>query len=167
MNKGNLLEGKKILIVDDEPDVLDTLEELLPMCEITKAAHFEEAKTAMERDHYDMAVLDIMGVNGYQLLDLANKKNIPAVMLTAHALTPEDIFKSHGKGAASYIPKDEMLNISVYLNDILEAKKHNENPWSRWRDRFSDFFKRKFGSNWEEQYNEYKDFWEDYFKKKA
>jgi len=30
----NLLEGKKLLIVDDEPDVLDTLEELLPMCRV-------------------------------------------------------------------------------------------------------------------------------------
>jgi DNA-binding NtrC family response regulator len=166
MNKDNLLEGKKILIVDDEPDVLDTLEELLPMCEITKAVNFEEAKKAMERDYFDMAVLDIMGVNGYQLLDLANKKNIIAVMLTAHALTPEDVFKSHAKGAASYIPKDAMSNISVYLNDILVAKKQNKSLWWRWRDHFSDFFKRKFGSNWEDQYKEYKDFWEEYFRKK-
>jgi DNA-binding NtrC family response regulator len=166
MHKDHLIEGKKILIVDDEQDVLDTLEELLPMCKLTKAANFEEAKTAMDKNHFDMAILDIMGVNGYQLLELANKKNITAVMLTAHSLTPEDVFKSHAKGASSYIPKDAMSNISEYLNDVLEAKKHNESPWSRWRDRFSDFFKRKFGSNWEEQYNEYKDFWEDYFRKK-
>ena len=31
MPEKTLLEGKKILIVDDEPDVLDTLEELLGM----------------------------------------------------------------------------------------------------------------------------------------
>ena len=29
MSDSNLLEGKKILIVDDEPDILDALEELL------------------------------------------------------------------------------------------------------------------------------------------
>jgi DNA-binding response OmpR family regulator len=63
MNKDNLLEGKKILIVDDEQDVLDTLEELLSMCEITKATNFEEAKTAIEKGDFDMAVLDIMGVS--------------------------------------------------------------------------------------------------------
>jgi len=36
MTEENLLDGKKILIVDDEPDVLETLEELLPMCDISK-----------------------------------------------------------------------------------------------------------------------------------
>jgi len=36
--KKNLLEGKKILIVDDEPDVLDTLESSLAMCELSKAS---------------------------------------------------------------------------------------------------------------------------------
>ena len=38
MEKQNkLLNGKRVLIVDDEPDVLDTLEDLLPMCSVTKA----------------------------------------------------------------------------------------------------------------------------------
>ena len=38
------LEGKKILIVDDERDVLETIEELLSMCKLVKAATFEEGK---------------------------------------------------------------------------------------------------------------------------
>ena len=44
MSDNSLLEGKKILIVDDEPDVLDVLEEMLDMCEVVKASSFEEAK---------------------------------------------------------------------------------------------------------------------------
>ena len=32
MSDTNLLEGKKILIVDDEPDILAVLEDLLDMC---------------------------------------------------------------------------------------------------------------------------------------
>ena len=36
------LENKKVLIVDDEPDVLDSLEELLDMCTIVRAQSFEE-----------------------------------------------------------------------------------------------------------------------------
>jgi DNA-binding NtrC family response regulator len=166
MNEDSLLEGKKILIVDDEQDVLDMLEELLPMCEITKATNFEEAKMAIEKRHFDMAVLDIMGVRGYELLELANEKNIIAVMLTAHSLTPQDVFKSYNKGAASYIPKGAISKISVYLNDILEAKKHNKSLWWRWRHHFSRFFKGEFGLNWEDQYKEYEDFWEEYFKNK-
>jgi DNA-binding response OmpR family regulator len=69
--KEDMLKGKKILIVDDEPDVLDTLEDVLSMCEVVKATSFEEAKRQLEEQRFDMAVLDIMGVDGYKLLDIA------------------------------------------------------------------------------------------------
>ena len=32
MNVASLLQGKKILVVDDEPDILETLAELLETC---------------------------------------------------------------------------------------------------------------------------------------
>ena len=66
-----LLDGKKILIVDDEPDVLESLEEILTMCEVSRASSFEEARALIETKPFDLAVLDIMGVQGYRLLDLA------------------------------------------------------------------------------------------------
>ena len=44
MSEHALLDGKKILIVDDEVDILDMLEELLEMCDVVKASTFEEAK---------------------------------------------------------------------------------------------------------------------------
>lgn len=36
----SLLDGKRILIVDDEPDVLEMLEDLLSMCDTVKATSF-------------------------------------------------------------------------------------------------------------------------------
>ena len=45
MEKQDLLTGKRILI-DDEPDVLETLADLLVECKVTKAANFEEAKSS-------------------------------------------------------------------------------------------------------------------------
>ena len=41
--KANWLAHKRLLIVDDEPDVLETLEDLLPMCELVTATSFEDA----------------------------------------------------------------------------------------------------------------------------
>ena len=76
-----LLEGKKVLIVDDEPDVLEVLEEILYMCEVEKAVTFDEAKELLEKNNFDLAILDIMGVNGYKLLHIARRKNITSVML--------------------------------------------------------------------------------------
>ena len=155
MENANRLEGKKILIVDDEPDVLETLEEILSMCEVVMAASFKEAKEKMETEFFDMAILDIMGVDGYRLLDIAKKREIIPVMLTAHALSTEDTIKSYKEGAASYIPKEEMQNIVTYLNDILEAKEKGKSFWWRWMDRFADYYAKKFTPDWKDKDKEF------------
>ena len=162
MTDRQLIEEKRILIVDDEPDILDTLESLLDGCSVVRASSFEEAKKLLESQYFDMAVLDIMGVDGYQLLEIAGKRRITAVMLTAHALSPEDTVKSYNKGAAYYIPKDEMAEIKTFLNEILEAQEKGESPWSRWLQRFGAFYERRFGSDWQKKD---KDFWDKFVKR--
>jgi DNA-binding NtrC family response regulator len=159
MARKNLIEGKRLLIVDDEPDVLETLEELLPMCNLVKAHSFNEAKERLESEYFDMAILDIMGVDGYKLLEIANQREVIAVMFTAHALSPEDTVKSYKQGAASYVPKEEMTNIVTFLNDILEAKEAGKNFWWRWYDRLASFYDHKFGTDWKDHD---KDFWEKF-----
>jgi pyruvate,water dikinase len=151
------LHGKRILIVDDEPDILDVLEELLPMCDVVKATTFNQAEGLLETEVFDIAILDIMGVDGYKLLNIANDKNVLAVMFTAHALTLEDTVKSYKKGAAYYIPKDEITNIGTFLNDVLEGKEQGKRFWWRWFDRFGPFYEMKFGPGWQ---NKYPEFWE-------
>ena len=104
----DILQGKKILMVDDEPDVLEQLSELLDMCSVDTAPSFETAQKFLNKNTYDVAIFDIMGVRGYDLLELANQKDLPALMLTAHALTPDNLVKSIKEGAQSYIPKEKM-----------------------------------------------------------
>ena len=153
------LEGKRILIVDDEPDVLDSLEELLSMCKVHTASNFKDAEDCLQSQYFDITVLDIMGVEGYDLLEIANKKGVPAVMLTAHALSPENMVKSYKEGAASHLPKEEMVNIASFLNEILEAKEKGKNTWSRWYDRMGSFFEKRFGKDWQKTDEE---FWEKF-----
>jgi DNA-binding NtrC family response regulator len=152
MNQDKLLEGKRILIVDDEPDVLDTLEDLLPMCVVKKATTFDQAKTLLEDQYFDMAILDIMGVEGYELLEICNQKHVIGVMLTAYAVTPENIIKSYENGAGSFVPKEEMHNITTFLSDIYEAKEKGKNFWWRWVDRLADYCERKFGPEWQKEH---------------
>ena len=154
-----LLENKKLLLVDDEPDVLDTLEDLLSMCEVKKASNYQAAKDFLEKQEFDLAILDIMGVEGYSLLDLCVKQDVIAVMLTAHALSPENLVRSYREGAASYLPKEKMVDIVSYLNDILESQKRGENPWKRWYSRLSSYFEDKFGADWKD---DQKEFWEKF-----
>lgn len=70
MANAKILEGKKVLIVDDEPDVLEALEETLDLCDIDSSTEYEKAKQLLKSKNYDIAVLDIMGVNGNELLPI-------------------------------------------------------------------------------------------------
>jgi len=160
MSDTSLLDGKKVLVVDDEPDILEVLEELLEMCEVVAASTFEKAKELLESQKFDIAILDIMGVDGYGLLDIANKRDIPAVMLTAHAFTADNLVRTIREGAYSYIPKEELSNITVYLIDALKARQKGENPWSAWQDRLpSSYFERRWGSAWKDVD---KEFWNQF-----
>lgn len=153
----DLLYGKRVLIVDDEPDILETLEELLSICDVVKTSTFEEAAKLLKTEDFDVAILDIMGVDGYELLRIAREQKVIAVMLTAHALSLEDTVKSYRKGAASYVPKDELYNIEIFLNDVLQAKEKGKRFWWRWFDRLGPYYEKRFGPNWQ---NKYPEFWE-------
>ena len=161
MDPTKILKGKRVLIVDDEEDILEFLTEILDMCKVDPASTFEEAKDLLETKPYHVAVLDIMGVRGYELLEIANKKNIPTLMLTAHALSKENLKKSFEKGASYYVPKDEMRKIDVFLADILEAQEKKKNVFLKWYERLSSFCDRRFGPNWREEDPE---FWDSLLK---
>lgn len=158
MDTDKILRGKRVLIVDDEQDILDLLVQLLSACMVDSASSFEEAKRLLETENYDIAVLDIMGVRGFELLEIANERGIPALMLTAHALSEESLRKSAEDGASYYVPKDEIGKIDVFVADVIEAREKKKNPWVRWYERLGGFFDKKFsGPNWREQQRE---FWE-------
>jgi len=159
MHELNLLNDKRVLVVDDEPDVLDTLAELLSMCRVEKAGDFTSAKHLLTTKPFDLAVLDIMGVDGYTLLEIAREHGITAVVLTAHALSPENIVKSFEKGAAYYIPKEKMVDIPVFLEDILKAQQEGVPSWSKWFERMASFCERKFGPEWKDKN---KTFWDKF-----
>ncbi len=156
MDPNKILKGKRILIVDDEEDIRDFLTELFDMCKVDKASNFEEARELLETGFYHAAVLDIMGVKGYELLELANKKGIPTVMLTAHAISKDNLKKSFEKGASYYVPKDEISKMDVFLADVLDAGEKKKNVWAKWYDRLSSFCDKRFGPDWR---NDDPEFW--------
>ena len=73
-------------------------------------------------------------------------------MLTAYAVTPENIKKSYADGAASFVPKEKLADITTFLKDILEAKEKGKNLWWRWIDRFADYFEKKYGPDWQKKH---------------
>jgi len=161
MKNDDILKGKKVLVVDDEPDVLESLMEILNQCALDTAPDFETATGLLEKQSYDLAILDIMGVNGYDLLTLTTEKGIPTLMLTAHALSPDNLVTSLKKGASAYVPKDSISDIQIFLEDILEDQGAGLKSLGRWFSRLEPFFEKKFGKYWKEKSDP--EFWKKYY----
>ena len=160
MPENHLLSGKKVLVVDDEPDILGALEDVLDMCHVEKASTFEDGKKLLESQDFDIAILDVMGVDGYGLLKIANSKKIPAVILTAHAFTPDYLIKTIKEGGYAYIPKEEIAHIADYLIDALNAKEKGKNPWEPWQKRLPpSYFEKRWGAAWKDTD---RDFWDKF-----
>ncbi|MEW6114848.1 MAG: response regulator [Thermodesulfobacteriota bacterium] len=144
------LVGKRILAVDDEEDVLAVIKEQLEECEVTATVDYETARKHLEEGAFDLVMLDIMGVRGFDLLDLARRKRIPAVILTAHSLTPQSLQKAIDKGAYSFLPKEELSRLSELIEEILEDVERGETHWPRLIGRLSPRFRELWGQTWTE-----------------
>ena len=163
MENNQTLNDKRILAVDDEPDILESLEELLEdEFIVDPASSFEEAVSFLKNNTYDVAVLDIMGVRGYDLLEATNALGIPTLMLTSHALSPDNLKKSIELGADAYIPKDKMVDISLYVEDVLISRQGKKQSNFKWYARLRPLFDEFFGKEWKDPE---KNFWDAFEKK--
>ncbi|MFC1798518.1 response regulator [Thermodesulfobacteriota bacterium] len=150
MEKSNIVD-KHILVVDDEPDILETIEDILFESDIDTARDFQSAIRKIKENHYDLAILDIMGVNGLELLEVTVSKGIPTVMLTAHAINPETLMESIRKGAISYLPKEMLVELDDLLNQLVGAYEAGEPPWKLLFEKLEVFFNERFGSDWKDK----------------
>lgn len=138
----HVLKGKRVLVVDDEPDVCEMVKEELSNCNVDTAWTYDEAKAKLSRGTYDVVVLDIMGVRGHDLLDEFATR-FPCIMLTANALSPENLKKAMIGRARLYIPKEELAHVDEYVAKVLLVKE----PLWGWLFKKLDF-RRWFGQSW-------------------
>lgn len=159
MQEKSYLAGKRILAVDDEPDILESIEDILKDSRVDCAGDYESASEKLKNNRYDLVVLDIMGVNGLKLLDEAVDRNFPAVMLTAHAMDPETLMKCIRRGAISYLPKETLPELNELLTAIFKAHEEGEPPWKLLFERLGHFFDERFGPGWKDKD---KKFWSEF-----
>jgi DNA-binding NtrC family response regulator len=160
----SILTGKVILMVDDEPDVLEILKEELTevcgSCHIHQATTFEMAQEYLLSYTYDLVTLDIMGVRGFDLLKIAVTRHVPVAMITAHALTPEALKRSIEMGARAYLPKEKLGEIVPFLEDVL---RYELSPgWKRLFEKMGVYFNARFGADWQKNDEA---FWKDFNQK--
>ena len=160
MTSESPLQDKVVLVVDDEPDVLETVAEELDMCLVHKAGDYDTALQYLLSYTYDIVILDIMGVRGFELLKNAVSRGFPTVMLTAHALSPESLKKSIKLGAVSFLPKEKMSELTSFLEDVVFER--GKPVWQKLFDRLGNYFNRRFGPDWKEKDKFFKEFEEEF-----
>ncbi len=159
------LKGKMVLVVDDEPDVLETVAEELDMCLVDKAQDYNTAIQYLASYTYDVVILDIMGVNGFDLLQNSVDRGFPTVMLTAHALTPEALKKSIKLGAVTFLPKEKMSELKFFLEDVVLGE--GKPVWQKFFEKLGDYFTKHFGPDWVEKDRFFREFKEEMLKQEA
>jgi TRAP-type C4-dicarboxylate transport system permease small subunit len=142
-----LFSKKAVLVVDDEADVLETIQGLLTDYRVDTAMDFQTAAAKMKGKAYDAVILDIMGVRGFDLLKMCVEKGFPAIMLTAHAMNPGALKESMQGGAVSFVPKEKMEGIHAYVEDIVSAGRREARI--RFYLRLGPYFDHRFGSQWD------------------
>jgi DNA-binding response OmpR family regulator len=161
----SILNRKVVLAVDDEPDILAVLEDEIlgyaPNCKIEKATTYQDATNKIGSQSYDVVVLDIMGVRGFDLLDQAVKRDFPVAMLTAHSLNPESLKRSIEMGARAYLPKEKLGEIVPFLEDILEEA-DGLTGWGGLMTKLEGYFTSRWGEFWKKSEEK---FWKDFDKK--
>jgi DNA-binding response OmpR family regulator len=123
------METKRILIVDDEPNIVMSLEYLMRSkgLEVGIARSGSEALDQMEQSAYDLVLLDITmpDLDGYHVCQTIKNhpvwKQTHVVFLSAKS-KQSDIEKGMSLGATDYIVKPfSTKDLSKRILDILEA----------------------------------------------
>lgn len=101
---------RKLLILDDNPEILDMITESLSIAgfsHLTRAASKKEALELLEREAFDLAILDIMlpDGSGFEVLrEIRKNSNMPVLFLSAVS-DIEKQYQGFELGADDYIVK--------------------------------------------------------------
>ncbi len=130
-----MAEQGTILIVDDDPDIVDALGLVLEGAgyAVHDAANAEEGLAAVERERPDLIVLDVMmpdGTEGFQFVwkvrnELPEEvRETPIIILTAiHGTTRLRFYPQASDGtyaAGEYLPVQDFIDKPVDPEDLLE-----------------------------------------------
>ena len=126
-----MAQSPKVLVVDDEPNVLRSLVQYLTIeeFEVETASNGPEALEKVDSFNPELILLDVMmpGMDGFEVLDKVKEKpghtNTPVIMLTAKDQS-SDVLKGYQSGATSYLVKPFNLDELVEtINQTLERSK--------------------------------------------
>ena len=123
-------ERTKILIVDDEPNIVQTLQDRLEMNEydVATACNGQEGLEQAINESPDVILLDVIMpvMDGHEMLEALRKQpgcdDISVVMLTARSQT-QDIARANACGIEDYIVKPfDLSELLEKIESVIERR---------------------------------------------
>ncbi len=119
----------KIMVADDEPNIVQTLQDRLEMneYEVVTAGNGREGLEKFEQEQPDVILLDVIMpiMDGHEMLEALRKRptgqNVSVIMLTARSQT-QDIARANACGIDDYIVKP--FDLSELLEKIESIVEH-------------------------------------------
>ena len=124
-----MLDKPKILIIDDEPRMCQSLKELLAIqnYELNTANSAKEAIEFLNNNSFDLILLDLClpDMNGYHVMDHISQQSLGAlvIVLTGYA-SEESAIEALRRGAYDYLKKPfEPEKLLITVKNALNQKK--------------------------------------------
>ena len=124
-------ERAKILVIDDEPNIVQTLQDRLEMNDyrVVTASNGREGLEKASSEKPDIILLDVIMpiMDGHEMLEHLRKsedgKDISVIMLTARSQN-QDIARANACGIDDYIVKPfDLSELLEKIENILESKR--------------------------------------------
>ncbi len=121
----------KILVIDDEPNIVQTLQDRLEMNEykVATANNGMKGLEVFEREHPDVILLDVIMpiMDGLEMLEALRKRpdgqDVSVIMLTARSQT-QDIARANACGIDDYIVKPfDLSELLEKIESVVEQRK--------------------------------------------
>ena len=133
---GPALESGRVLIVDDEPMIRETLRHFfqnLGIVHVDTAENGEKALSEFERNTYDYVFMDIMmpGMNGLEVLKKINEYNqITSVIIMTGYPSMDTVIEAMHNGASDFLIKPfRFQDIEIILERIQKVQGLMEKNW--------------------------------------
>lgn len=121
----------KILVIDDEPNIVQTLKDRLEMneYEVVTACNGREGMQQAEKERPDVVLLDVIMpvMDGHEMLEALRRQSwgqeMSVIMLTARSQT-QDIVRANSCGIDDYIVKPfDLSELLEKIESIIEQRK--------------------------------------------
>jgi len=125
------VEKTKILVIDDEPNIVQTLQDRLEMNEyrVFTAHNGRDGMDKFEREKPDVILLDVIMpiMDGLEMLETLRKRpdgqDVSIIMLTARSQT-QDIARANACGIDDYIVKPfDLSELLAKIESVVEHRK--------------------------------------------